>query len=116
MHASVRFYGDGPLFEAATRRIEVGMIPIWQRMPGFHAAYGLRCANRFGLGIVMFDSAETLAAANATAAAWGTAHLADLTAELNLSDLFLCQTLLAVTAAERPALADTVQRVLDRAG
>jgi len=90
--------------------------------PGFLTTciYSLRCANRLGLGIALFDSAETLAAVNATAAAWGTIHLADPAAELKPSDLCSCQTLFAITAAERPVLADTVCRPLmtgrDRSG
>ena len=120
MHASVRFYQDGPVFEAAMRRIEVGIVPLWQRLPGFGAAYSLHCATGLGLGITLFDSAETLAAANATAAAWGATHLTDLAAELKPSDLCSCQTLFAITAAERPVLADTVCRPLmtgrDRSG
>jgi hypothetical protein len=42
MHASVRLYGDGPVFEAAMRRIEIGIVPLWQRLPGFCATYSLR--------------------------------------------------------------------------
>jgi hypothetical protein len=61
--------------------------------------YSLRCANRLGLGIALFDSAKTLAAVNATAAAWGTIHLADPAAELKPSDLCSCRTLFAITAA-----------------
>ena len=39
-------------------RIEVGIVPLWQRLPGFGAAYSLRWAT--GLGITLFDSAEAL--------------------------------------------------------
>jgi hypothetical protein len=99
MHASVRFYQDGPVFEAAMRRIEVGIVPLWQRLPGFGAAYSLHCATGLGLGITLFDSAETLAAANATAAAWGATHLTDLAAGLKPSELCSCRTLFAITAA-----------------
>jgi len=98
MICGVRLYRDGAPFVLAANRISTLFLPHLQRMEGFRGVLLVRFGDEGGnggLGVVAFDTAEQLEAANAAAAAWAEHHLSDLVGQLQPSELFPAEVVMA---------------------
>jgi len=99
MPIGMRFYRDGSVFRFAAARIETLFLPELARMPGYRGcrmlSFNCPVGGGGGMGIVAFDTRERLDAANAAAAIWAEHHLRDLRAELQPSEQFRAEMLIA---------------------
>ena len=77
MHASVRIYRHLRGFDEVARRVETGLVPILQGIPGFRGYYAIRCGETVGVSVGLFDSEEAAQSSNEQGAAWGKEHLAE---------------------------------------
>jgi hypothetical protein len=77
MHASVRIYRNLRDFDEVTRRIETGLVPILEGIPGFRGYHAIRCGETVGVSVGLFDDEEGARASNEKGAAWGKEHLAE---------------------------------------
>jgi hypothetical protein len=105
MICGVRLYRDGAPFVFAANRISTLFLPHLQRMEGFRGVLLVRFGDdggNGGLGVVAFDTAEQLEAANAAAAAWAEHHLSDLVGSLQPSELFPAEVLMAAGTLAPP--------------
>lgn len=78
MHASVRIYRNLRDFDEVARRVETGLVPILERIPGFRGYYAIRCGETVGVSVGLFDGEEAARASNEQGVAWGREHLAEL--------------------------------------
>jgi len=105
MICGVRLYRDGAPFVFAARRIETLFLPRLERMPGFRGVLLVRFGDdggAGGVGIVAFDTAAQLEAANLEAASWAEHHLSDLVGSLQPSELFPAEVLMAAGTLAPP--------------
>jgi hypothetical protein len=105
MICGVRLYRDGTPFVFAARRIETLFLPRLERMPGFRGVLLVRfgdAGGAGGVGIVAFDTAAQLEAANLEAASWAEHHLSDLVGSLQPSELFPAEVLMAAGTLAPP--------------
>jgi hypothetical protein len=105
MICGVRLYRDGTPFVFAARRIETLFLPRLERMPGFRGVLLVRFGDdggAGGVGIVAFDTAAQLEAANLEAASWAEHHLSDLVGSLQPSELFPAEVLMAAGTLAPP--------------
>ena len=76
MHASVRIYRNLRDFDELARRIETGLVPILEGIPGFRGYYAIRCGETVGVSVGLFEDEEGARASNEKGAAWGKEYLA----------------------------------------
>jgi hypothetical protein len=77
MHASVRVCRDLRDFDEVARRVETGLVPILQSIPGFRGYYAVRSGETVGVSVGLFDDDEGTRASDERGAAWGKEHLAE---------------------------------------
>jgi hypothetical protein len=103
MHAAVRaFPGHDPAFRRLCARVEVGLSPQLERLPGFRLHLAACCADRLCLSLLVFDREAQLLAALEVAREWGRVHLADLVNESRPTEMLLGESLLAFMRPKPP--------------
>ena len=78
LYASIRVQRSLRDFGEVARRINVGLVPILQKIPGFRGYYAIECGGGVGVSFCVFEDEKGARLSNERAAEWGKENLADI--------------------------------------
>lgn len=95
MFATIRRYQGRPgQTDEVVRRVKDGLIPIISRQPGFVSYHAIDAGNDVAISISIYQTGDAADAANAAAASWVRANLAELVgpAEVSMGEVVVSAT------------------------